>query len=53
MGGNVIWTLSEPYGASDWWPCKQTLNDKIDSIDVFVTSPELYKVGGPGLLMMQ
>ena len=51
VGGNVIWTLSEPYGASDWWPCKQTLNDKIDSIDVFVTSPELYKVGGPGLLI--
>lgn len=50
-GGNVIWTLSEPYGASDWWPCKQTLNDKIDSIDVYVTSPEQYKVGGPGLLM--
>ena len=35
----VLWTLSEPYGARDWWPCKQDLNDKIDSIDVYITAP--------------
>lgn len=38
----VIYTLSEPYGARDWWPCKQDLNDKIDSIDVYITSPSTY-----------
>ena len=38
-GEPIIWTLSEPYGAKAWWPCKQDLNDKIDSIDVFVTTP--------------
>ncbi|MFD0834599.1 M1 family aminopeptidase [Mariniflexile aquimaris] len=38
-GNPVIWTLSEPYGAKGWWPCKQDLNDKIDSIDVFITTP--------------
>ena len=27
-GAPVIWTLSEPYGASDWWPCKNGLPDK-------------------------
>src|ERR1700756_1807028 len=27
----IIWTLSEPYGARDWWPCKMTLTDKADS----------------------
>lgn len=37
----IMWTLSEPYGAKDWWPCKQDLNDKIDSIDVFITTPRL------------
>lgn len=21
-GASIIWTLSEPFGASDWWPCK-------------------------------
>jgi len=35
----IIWTLSEPYGAKAWWPCKQDLIDKIDSTDVFITSP--------------
>ncbi len=35
----VVWTLSEPYGARDWWPCKQDLNDKIDSVDVIINYP--------------
>jgi len=39
-GDPVIWTLSEPYGAKGWWPCKQDLNDKIDLIDVYITSPQ-------------
>ena len=34
----IIWTLSEPYGAKAWWPCKQDLNDKIDEIDVYITT---------------
>jgi aminopeptidase N len=38
----VMWTLSEPFGARDWWPCKQDLNDKIDSIDVYITAPSQY-----------
>ena len=33
----VIWSLSEPYGASDWWPCKDTPADKADSSDVWIT----------------
>ena len=47
----IIWTLSEPYGARDWWPCKQSLTDKIDSIDVFVITPEEYKTASNGLLV--
>lgn len=38
-GTAIIWTLSEPFGARDWWPCKQSLNDKIDAIDIFLTAP--------------
>jgi aminopeptidase N len=38
-GDPIIWTLSEPYGAMGWWPCKQDLIDKIDNIDVYITSP--------------
>lgn len=33
----TIYTLSEPYGASDWFPCKDTPADKADSSDVWVT----------------
>lgn len=49
-GTPVLWTLSEPYGAKGWWPCKQDLNDKIDSIDVFVSHPKIYKTASNGLL---
>lgn len=35
----IVWTLSEPYGARDWWPTKQDLVDKVDSIDVYLTTP--------------
>jgi len=40
-GRPVMWTLSEPFGAKAWWPCKQDLSDKIDLIDIYVTSPKL------------
>lgn len=41
-GSPIVWTLSEPFGARDWWPCKQDLNDKVDSIDVYITAPSQY-----------
>lgn len=37
--GPVAWSLSQPYGAIGWWPCKQQLYDKIDSIDISLTVP--------------
>ncbi len=46
----VLWTLSEPYGALEWWPCKQSLADKIDSIDIMVTTPEIYRTASNGIL---
>ena len=47
----VIWTLSEPYGAKDWWPCKESLADKIDSIDIFITCPKQYLAASNGKLI--
>ena len=47
---DVIWTLSEPYGSQDWWPCKNGLTDKIDSIDVVVHTPNQYRVASNGML---
>lgn len=52
-GTPIIWTLSEPYGAREWWPCKNDLSDKIDSIDVFVTCPDIYRVASNGLLLSE
>jgi aminopeptidase N len=52
-GAPVIWTLSEPYGAKDWWPCKQSLVDKIDSLDVIVTTPQINKVASNGVLVSE
>ena len=49
-GTPVIFTLSEPYGARDWWPCKQDLNDKIESFDMYITCPDTYIGVSNGLL---
>ncbi|MDI1235182.1 MAG: M1 family aminopeptidase [bacterium] len=48
--GPIIATLSEPYGAHYWWPCRENLVDKIDSLDVRVTVDTAYKVASNGLL---
>lgn len=51
-GGNPwIWTLSEPYGARDWWPCKDHQLDKADSVDIRVTCDGSLKVGSNGRLL--
>ena len=45
----VLWTLSQPYGSKDWWPCKDRLDDKIDSVDITITTPEAYTSSSIGL----
>jgi len=52
-GTPVIWTLSEPFGAKDWWPCKNNLSDKIDSIDIYVTTPQQYSSASNGMLVSE
>ena len=52
-GTPIIWTLSEPFGAKEWWPCKQSLNDKIDSVEILVTTPQAYRVASNGLLVSE
>ena len=46
-----IWTLSEPYGARDWWPCKDDPSDKADSVDIIVSLPEDQILVSNGLLI--
>jgi aminopeptidase N len=52
-GVPILWTLSEPYGAKVWWPCKQDLTDKIDSVDIIVKTPDAYRVGSNGKLISE
>jgi len=49
-GNQITWTLSEPFNAKQWFPCKQVLTDKADSVYVFVTTSNDNKVGSNGLL---
>lgn len=49
-GEPVIWTLSEPYGARDWWPCKDTPADKADSSDVWITADSFFTTASNGIL---
>lgn len=46
----VTYTLSEPNLSKDWWACKQSLQDKIDSADIWITIPAGLKAGSTGLL---
>jgi aminopeptidase N len=48
-GSPIIYTLSEPFGARDWWPCKQDLNDKINSFDMYITAPSTFNSVSNGL----
>ncbi|MDD4374127.1 MAG: hypothetical protein PHG67_09445, partial [Bacteroidales bacterium] len=47
---NVTWTLSEPFAAKDWWPNKQVLTDKADSVWVYLTTTSNEMAGSQGLL---
>lgn len=48
-----IWhayTLSQPTGSKVWWPCKQDLKDKADSVAFFITTDSTNKSGSNGTL---
>lgn len=47
---NVTWTLAEPFAARDWWPTKQVLQDKADSVWIFLTTSDENMAGSNGVL---
>ena len=49
--GNFIYTVSQPYEDKDWWPCKSDLGDKIDSIDIYINTPDVFKAASNGTLV--
>lgn len=52
-GTPILCTLSEPYGAQDWFPTKQSMNDKIERFDFKITTPSQYHVAANGKLMSE
>ena len=46
-----IWPLSEPYGARDWWPCKDDPSDKADSLDIVIIVPDDQTAVSNGVLV--
>lgn len=50
-GKKVTWTLTEPYSALDWFPCKQILTDKADSAYIYITCENTLKAGSNGVLV--
>jgi aminopeptidase N len=50
-GNPIIWTLSAPYGAADWFPCKNDVTDKVDSIDIFIKAPKSNLAASNGKLV--
>jgi Peptidase family M1 domain/Peptidase M1 N-terminal domain/FlgD Ig-like domain len=49
-GLDLIWSLSEPFGARSWWPCKDYPNDKADSVDISIRVPSSLIVASNGSL---
>ncbi|HEX6168402.1 MAG TPA: M1 family aminopeptidase [Chitinophagaceae bacterium] len=49
-GVPVLWTLSEPYGSRDWWPCRNGVDDKADSMDIIINCPNSYRASSNGML---
>ncbi|MCB0820382.1 MAG: M1 family metallopeptidase [Bacteroidetes bacterium] len=49
-GRKYLYTLSEPYGSADWWPCPTTRNVKIDTLSEHIITPAGELAAGNGIL---
>ena len=52
-GHKVAFTHSEYYHASYWFPCKEDMSDKADSVKIWVTANNYYKVASNGILVSE
>lgn len=48
--GQMVWSLSEPYGAREWWPCKDVPGDKA-TVEEWWTTPAAWTATGNGVLV--
>ncbi|MDH3892529.1 MAG: M1 family aminopeptidase [candidate division Zixibacteria bacterium] len=49
-GEYSISTVSQPYGARSWWPCKDRMDDKADSFFIAITADSRFYVASTGTL---
>lgn len=50
-GTHMLYTVSDPWVALNWWPTKQSVNDQADSVDMYVTVPAGVMDGSNGRLV--
>jgi aminopeptidase N len=50
VGKMNTYTYSEPTWSKVWWPCKQVLSDKADSVIFYITTDSTNKSGSNGVL---
>lgn len=50
VSGKVMTSLSEPYFARTWWPCKDRMDDKADSFNIAIQVDSAFYVGSNGTL---
>ncbi|MGB5107770.1 MAG: M1 family metallopeptidase [Candidatus Zixiibacteriota bacterium] len=49
-GNLVCWTATEPFDSRNWWPCKDTPEDKADSIKLWIECPLNMTAAANGVL---
>ncbi|RYE14873.1 MAG: hypothetical protein EOP51_27545, partial [Sphingobacteriales bacterium] len=47
----MIYSLSESYEDRDWWPCKADMQDRIDSLDIIISTPSAHTPTTNGVLV--
>jgi aminopeptidase N len=52
-GQDIISSQSEAFDAKLWFPCKQDVTDKADSVRMTVIAPHKFKVGSNGVLISE
>ena len=53
QGEPVAFSITEPYGSREWFPTKQSLNDKIEKIDLKITTPSQFSAAANGILLSE
>lgn len=50
-GNLVCWTATEPFGSRNWWPCKDTPEDKADSVELWIECPSTMTAATNGVML--